>query len=425
MEIRNHIASPLRNELALLENALPDAEKFAESRESHIMQRLSHTISTALEQKEILSTLTELTQLVLPVIESGIFYTGSFGTMAISFSTPVSESFQKTAQQHYDEGIIDWVIKEKKTIIVPDFDDELNRNDERNYIIIPLMLRNEIIGVYIIHTRKRQEEIQHRDLQLLSILANTAAVAVENYKYRYDLQKVNNDVKISQEQMILTTKLAAIGELVGGIVHEINNPLQILLGHVQLLQFGEDLNRRTEVIREQVDRIVKIIKQLVEFSRNVPENFIIEPISVNSAVEQILPLLGYQFRTNEIEIELKLDPAIPAINGNMIYLQQVFLNLFLNARDAIERNGKMTVETFSDGEKVYVRITDTGCGIPPENMNHIFEPYFTTKGLGKGTGLGLSVSYGIIKKHCGDITVKSEKGIGSTFTVVLPVRKTR
>ncbi len=232
-----------------------------------------------------------------------------------------------------------------------------------------------------------------------------------------------SDSQTLQDQIIHTSKLATLGELVGGIAHEINNPLQILLGHVQLLQFGKDIERRTEIIKEQINRIVQITKRLVDLSRSVPENGVMEPVSLCTAIEQIVPLLAYQFRSNDIDVELKFDPTIPAVKGNMVALQQVFLNLFLNARDAIGKNGKVTAETFADNEKVYVRITDTGCGIPEENLEHIFEPFFTTKGFGRGAGFGLAVSSEIMRKHNGEITVQSEVGIGSTVTVVFPIRK--
>jgi signal transduction histidine kinase len=234
---------------------------------------------------------------------------------------------------------------------------------------------------------------------------------------------LSSDSQTLQDQIIHTSKLATLGELVGGIAHEINNPLQILLGHVQLLQFGKDIERRTEIIKEQINRIVQITKRLVDLSRSVPENGVMEPVSLSTAIEQIVPLLAYQFRSNDIDLELKFDPTIPAVNGNMVALQQVFLNLFLNARDAIGKNGKITAETFADNEKIYVRITDTGCGIPEENLEHIFEPFFTTKGFGKGAGFGLAVSSEIMRKHNGEITVQSEVGIGSTVSVVFPIRK--
>jgi two-component system, NtrC family, sensor kinase len=234
---------------------------------------------------------------------------------------------------------------------------------------------------------------------------------------------LSSDPRILQDQIIHTSKLATLGELVGGIAHEINNPLQILLGHVQLLQLGKDVERRTEIIKEQIDRIVQITKRLVDLSRSVPENDVMEPVSLSTAIEQIIPLLAYQLRSNDIDLELKFDPTVPAVNGNMVALQQVFLNIFLNARDAIGKNGKITAETFADNEKIYVRITDTGCGIPEENLEHIFEPFFTTKGIGRGAGFGLGVSSEIMKKHNGEITVQSEVGIGSTVSVVFPIRK--
>ena len=325
---------------------------------------------------------------------------------------------------YIEDGIVDYVLREKRSIVLPDINTSLDEFDEKNFVIVPLVLRNEGIGIYLIHTNKKQIDFTNQILLLLSILANQTAVAVENSKNYNALLKANEELKITQAQMIQAAKLAAVGELAGGIAHEINNPLQILLGHIQLIQIGRDLPKRIEIVREQVEKIAQITRRLLNFSRKVPEDFKFEPVNINFAIQEILTLVSYQFKYNDIEVVLKLDPALPLIYGNKVYLQQVFLNLMINAKDAMQNGGKLTIETLSEGGNVVIKFTDTGIGIPPEIREKIFEAFFTTKGS-RGTGLGLSISRWIIKKHSGEIKVESEVGKGSTFIIVLPLNPER
>ncbi|CUU06756.1 Histidine kinase-, DNA gyrase B-, and HSP90-like ATPase [Candidatus Kryptobacter tengchongensis] len=190
------------------------------------------------------------------------------------------------------------------------------------------------------------------------------------------------------------------------------------------MQLGRDLPKRIEIVKEQVEKIAQITRRLLNFSRKVPEDFKFEPVNVNFAIQEIITLVSYQFKYNDIELVLKLDPSLPTIYGNKVYLQQVFLNLMINAKDAMPEGGKLIIETLSENENVVIKFTDTGVGIPPELREKIFEAFFTTKGS-KGTGLGLSISRWIVKKHSGEIKVESEVGKGSTFSIILPLNPER
>jgi len=443
--------------LEIIEEILPQIEKFVEAREIYVkalertiellkreidlrakttsdfkdsideillIQRLSTKISTALNYEDIITELIELTRQVIPVIDCNVYIYEDEERRFKKLSDRGAEYLDMVMETYVEDGIIDYVLREKRSIVLPDINTTLDEFDEKNFVIVPLVLRNEGIGVYLIHTDKKHSDFTNQILLLLSILANQTAVAVENSKNYNALLKVNEELKVTQAQMIQAAKLAAVGELTGGIAHEINNPLQILLGHIQLMQLGRDLPKRIEIVKEQVEKIAQITRRLLNFSRKVPEDFKFEPVNVNFAIQEIITLVSYQFKYNDIELVLKLDPSLPTIYGNKVYLQQVFLNLMINAKDAMPEGGKLIIETLSENENVVIKFTDTGVGIPPELREKIFEAFFTTKGS-KGTGLGLSISRWIVKKHSGEIKVESEVGKGSTFSIILPLNPER
>jgi two-component system NtrC family sensor kinase len=438
-----------KKNIEIVEEILPQIEKFIESRETYIkalektiellkrevefksktttdfkdsideiilIQRLATKISTSLNYEDIVTELIELTRQIIPVIDCNVYIYDDEKRKFTKLSSRGSEYLDEVMETYIEDGIIDYVLREKRSIVLPD----INSFEERNFIIVPLILRNEGIGVYLIHTSKKQMEFTNQILLLLSILANQTAVAVENSKNYNALLKATEELKLTQAQMIQAAKLAAVGELAGGIAHEINNPLQILLGHIQLIQLGRDLPKRIEIVKEQVEKISQIVRRLLNFSRKVPEDFKLEPVNINFAIQEMTTFMSYQFKYNDIELILKLDPALPLVYGNKIYLQQVFLNLMINAKDAMPEGGKLVIETKLENGNVIIKFSDTGVGIPDDIKDKIFEPFFTTKGS-KGTGLGLSISRWIIRKHNGEIKVESQQGKGSTFTITLPL----
>lgn len=230
-------------------------------------------------------------------------------------------------------------------------------------------------------------------------------------------------------QILQSGKLAAIGELAAGVAHELNNPLTAILGNSQLLlrkaREQEDTYPLLEDIYECGRRCKNIIQNLLTFSRQ--DEYLFEKFSVNEAVETVLSLIGYQFRQQQISLSLQLDESLPLVEGNSQQIEQVIINLLINARDALfecENEAKrITISTSFDDQFVCLAIEDNGIGIPEELHHEIFHPFFTTKQVTRGTGLGLSVSHGIIESHQGKIELESEVGKGSTFTVKLPIVK--
>jgi PAS domain S-box-containing protein len=227
-------------------------------------------------------------------------------------------------------------------------------------------------------------------------------------------------------QLIQSAKMAALGEMAGGIAHEIRNPLAITSSASQILfRKGDDPTVRQECaekIRAAANRAAAIIEQLLRFAR--PSEGLDERVDINSAIVDTLSLVGHQIALQSIEVGQRLAPDLPAVRGNKNQLQQVFMNIILNAYHAMPEGGRLFIETdrapASYGSAIEVKFADTGCGIPQEHLSRIFDPFFTTMPVGKGTGLGLSIAYSIVQQHDGLIHVESRVGQGSTFTVTLP-----
>lgn len=428
METRESYIHALETTIQALKNKIDFHEKTESTIKQSLdeliaMQRLGNVISTASDSVSVFDSLLDLTRQVIPVEESMIFEVGDSRSRVKPFLSVCTEYMAKGCQHLLEEGILDWVIEQKKTTVVPDLNASVGEIGERNFVVVPLVLNNEAIGVYVIRSAKTRRAFSDQELTLLGVLANEAAVAIENIRNIEKLKNAADELKKSQAQMVHAAKLASLGELAGGIAHEINNPLQILLGHVTLLSQGKDVEHRIEIIRNQVQRIAQITRQLVSFSRSVPEELDHEPLNINWAVNEMIALVDYQFKNRGIEFDLRFSDELPPLDSNKNYLQQGFLNLLLNAKDAMPNGGKMLISTEYSNGKILIHFSDTGTGIKKENLAKIFEPFFTTKEPGKGTGLGLPITRGIMRKFGGDIKVDSVEGRGTTFTVLLPAKE--
>jgi two-component system NtrC family sensor kinase len=225
-------------------------------------------------------------------------------------------------------------------------------------------------------------------------------------------------------QLVSSEKMASLGKLAAGIAHEINNPLGGILIYSSLMMedLPQDDAKRGDLSRivQEAGRCKEIVKSLLEFARQTEPKM--EPTDINRAITDGLFFLENQALFHNIQIIKKLDPVLPFVRGNAGQLKQVFMNIIVNAAEAIHGSGTLTITTSHDTHRkmVFIEFTDTGEGIAEENLTRIFDPFFTTKDVGKGTGLGLATSYGIIEGHGGRINVKSEVGEGTTFTIELP-----
>ncbi len=238
-----------------------------------------------------------------------------------------------------------------------------------------------------------------------------------------------HELEERQEQLVQARKISAIGTFTSGIAHELNNPVNNIVLTAEALKEDFDDVERAEAmgmiqdIIVQSERASEIIKNLLDFSRSERPEMV--SVSLVSVIQDTLKLVRNQLLLSGVEEETDFPPRLPTICGDYKSLQQVFLNLLINAVQAMPKGGRLGIKAYvSNGDRrVRVEVGDTGVGIDPENIPHIFDPFFTTKEVGKGTGLGLSVTYGILQKHGGSIEVHSEKGVGTTFTISLPAEK--
>ena len=237
-----------------------------------------------------------------------------------------------------------------------------------------------------------------------------------------------HELEVHQEQLVQSRKIAAVGTLTSGIAHELNNPINNIVLTAETLKEDfstlgqEEALGLIQDILVQSERASEIVKGLLDFSRSEHPEF--EPLAITTVIQDTLKLVRNQLSLSGIQVEEEFPSDLPPIHGDRKSLQQVFLNLFINAIQAMLNGGTLTIKASSeDGQWLKVEVIDTGVGIEPEHLPRIFDPFYTTKQVGRGTGLGLSVTYGIVEKHGGHIEVQSQKGKGSTFTVILPVHQ--
>jgi len=238
-----------------------------------------------------------------------------------------------------------------------------------------------------------------------------------------DRLQMERALRDTQEQLLQSEKLAAMGRLTSQIAHELNNPLYGIMNTLELLktEIPADNKRRKilEMALSETVRLSDLLRKMLSFSK--PDQEERHSVDINSVIDEILLLHEKQLKENDINMVVTFADTLGLVNASKNQLRQVFLNMVANARDAMPEGGTLSVVTSGDADKVYIEISDTGTGIREEHLDKIFDSFFTTKGEVKGVGLGLSVCYGFIEDHGGDIEVKSRVGKGTTFTISLPV----
>jgi two-component system NtrC family sensor kinase len=349
-----------------------------------------------------------------------------------------------------EEGGVGWVARHRQPMFVEDIAADrrimaarwaLSR-DLVAFAGVPVAAGDDLLGVLTLNLRRGCLP-EGDDRALLLAFASQAAVAMRNARlfaenarlYEEAKQRVH-ELQETQAQLVQAAKLSAVGQLVSGVAHELNNPLSVVIGYGQILLsrgVPEEARGPIELIISQGGRMAKIVQSLLLFSRQrKPER---RPVDLREIIQQILTLRDTQLALSSIRLETEFDPDLPPAEGDPHQLQQVFLNLILNAEQAIVGSGmggrrigdciRVTTSSRHESDRTWVvaQVTDNGAGIPAEVLPRIFEPFFTTKRVGEGTGLGLSVSYGIAEQHGGRLSVESESG-HTVFTLLLPAAST-
>jgi signal transduction histidine kinase len=300
----------------------------------------------------------------------------------------------------------------------------------RSTMCAPIKGQEKRLGVIYLDTRERLLGFTKDDLELFTAFSQHIGIIIENAQLISKLEQANRELKKNQDLLIASEKLSSLGRIAAGIAHEIFNPITSILGIVALMNRQVQEARQPQgdsggsprllkLLEAEANRIIRIVESLTHFYRRRKSQLL--PENINQHVEAALELASFQVEKGAIRIVKDLDPALPLVVADRDQLQIVFLNLVINARDAMENGGTLSIQTIHDKTGwVRVRFADTGYGIPDDIRDKIFEPLFTTKEEGKGTGLGLCISRDIVQGHGGTIDVESEVGKGTVFTVCLP-----
>jgi two-component system NtrC family sensor kinase len=296
----------------------------------------------------------------------------------------------------------------------------------RSFACIPLESKEKVLGVMDIASH----DLRHfslQDVELLTSIGNQIGVAIDNARLFHDLGEAYRDLAATKGQLFQSAKLSAIGELAAGVAHEIRNTLTTIIGDAQLLMAdmkpGQPGYESLKAIERSGQRASKVIGNLLSFSRQ--EEYEFTTMDVNESINNALSLITYQIERSNVFVIKDLAADLPLVSASPHHLEEVWINLMLNARDSIpdRQNGGIRIASRLDGsgKAVQVLVSDNGCGISEANLDRIFEPFFTTKDVDKGTGLGLYISYNIVERHNGLIEIDSEEGKGTTVTVTLPI----
>ncbi|MCK4678225.1 MAG: cache domain-containing protein [Bacteroidales bacterium] len=308
------------------------------------------------------------------------------------------------------------------------------------FILMVAITTSALLALILFFTRKMIKPIDHINVMSKKVIdgdlsarcgiypSGEMGVLCQTIDQMADaIERRENELQsATQQQVCQSEKLASIGRLSAGIAHEINNPLTGVLTFAHLLKQkknNEEDIKDIETIIEETTKVREIVRGLLDFARQTP--FQKEYTNINDDLHLILKLIKNQKEFRNIIFVEKYSGNIPAFYGDKNQLQQVFLNLLLNAGEAVSKNGTVTISTSIKKNKIMIAIEDNGCGIKKKNMVKIFDPFFTTKPVGKGTGLGLSISYGIIQQHDGQIECESIEGEGTTFTIFLPINQAK
>jgi len=332
------------------------------------------------------------------------------------------------------KGLVGWAIRHSESVLVADAQDDprfYGQIDQqtglstRSMLCVPMISKNKAIGVIEV-IDSRRGRFTKSDLRLLEAFAPQAATAIDNASLHESIKAQMAELERTQDQLLQAEKLSAIGRLVAGVAHELNNPLTAIVGYSQLLletcedeQISEDLER----IDREAQRCANIVESLLSFARQSKMAQL--AIKLGDVLNKTLDLLAYQLEMDNITLVREISPESMMILGDRYQLQQVFLNLIDNAHQEMRKThglGTLTVRAYPTEQRtVQVKFIDDGPGISRENISRLFDPFFTTRDVGQGTGLGLSICLGIVQEHQGRIWAESEPGQGATFLVELPL----
>jgi signal transduction histidine kinase len=433
-EITNETNSVFRAIATHICMAVENARLYEQTRyRSAELESLNHTaqfITSILDLDRVLGLITQEVYTMLGA-EAALLLLYEPDTDALVFAASSGPALDKIEGKRIPatDGITGWVLESGQPILVDNVQthpmrkawiDQIAGSADHSLVAVPLRFREEIVGV-LAAVNGESDPFDQQSLRLLDTLSGFAAIAIENARLYRAEREQRRLLEASQSRMIQSEKLAATGRLAASLAHEINNPLQAIHNSLQMMRsFSKPTDRQEEYIHiadGQVERLMDLVRRIVDFAR--PTDREAQPLDVNRAIGKIFSLARKHLQHQDIVLEESLKPNLPPVEADADELEQIFLNIILNAVEAMPQGGTLSISSFvKENKYVGVSFEDTGVGIPSKDLPYIFEPFFSTKE--KGTGLGLSISYMLIERNNGKITVTSEVGRGTTFSVWLP-----
>lgn len=389
-------------------------------------------IFSSIKLKELLPVMAGLSSRILKADDVSIMLLDSDNRLAVAAAAGLDDDKRGKARLAIGERVAGKVARDSVPVIIdgpldkdPRFSDIDSIRDIRSAIVLPLVIEGRLLGVLNANRTVREMPFTASDLRYASVFCAQITQAIHNATLYRELDDKIQEIRRMQAQLVQSEKLAAIGKLAAGVAHEINNPLTGIMGFAELMLQSGDLSSRqredVQSIMEQSRRCRRIVQNLLQFSRRKKGNN--ETVNLDPLLEAGLQLMKYDLIRSNIEVQKHLPGDLPAVQGDPAQLEQVFLNLIANARQAMEgkKDGLLKILASTEAGKVVLRFEDNGCGISEEDLGKVFDPFFTTKPVGQGTGLGLSISYGIIQQHHGTLRVESRAGAGAAFIITLPL----
>jgi PAS domain S-box-containing protein len=409
------------------------------------LNRISLTVSSSLHVDEVLANTIDLIVNVLQVGSVRVYLLAEGGEhLYLAAARGLSREFVENSlvqRRALGEGLLGEVAQQGRTVIAEDtsqvgslYRDAVQKEGLQSVAYIPLRSKGQTLGV-LSASSHFSEKFSRQQIEFLTSIGNQIGMAVENANLFEKTRKALEDVSAAQEQVMRTEKLASLGKLAATIAHEINNPLAVVLTYIRLMlkligrqhftpERLEDINRYLATMEAETSRCGEIVKNLLAFARQ--SQIDMKANSIREIIERTLPLVLHDLELRGIRLVKNLEAHLPQVQCDFKQIQQALLNVLGNAAEAMTEGGTLTLEVCqaAKGDYVEVVVTDTGSGIPPENLKDIFEPFFTTKEERKGIGLGLAVVYGIVARHHGKIEVESPPvggETGSRFRILLPI----
>jgi two-component system NtrC family sensor kinase len=409
------------------------------------LNRISLTVSSSLQVEEVLANTIDLIVSVLQVGSVRVYFLAEGGEhLYLAAAHGLSREFVEdplVQRRALGEGLLGDVAQQGETVIAEDtnqvgalYRDAVQKEGLQSVAYIPLRSKGRTVGV-LSASSHFSEKFSSQQIEFLTSIGNQIGMAVENANLYEKTRKALEDVSAAQEQVMRTEKLASLGKLAATIAHEINNPLAVVLTYIRLMlkligrqhftpERLEDINRYLATMEVETSRCGEIVKNLLAFARQ--SQIDMKANSIRKIIDRTLPLVSHDLELRGIRLVKKLEEHIPDVQCDFKQIQQALLNVLGNAAEAMTEGGTLTLQVCQAAKTGYVEVvvTDTGCGIPPENLKDIFEPFFTTKEERKGVGLGLAVVYGIVARHRGTIEVESPPvggETGSRFRILLPI----